>query len=176
MLFMSWVLLKVLSAFLRYWVFIRYWVLLRSWVLLRFWDWNSSAVNHSSHWDNLGWNKSYVSVNLGTQIHIRMTRAFKRVPTCHIGSAVHFHCTVAFKGHEATVSKMGSWTYVTCGYSFESSCHPGVDSGNCFNAHVSCWFHVSSNQCALESFCGTITVKQDLLYRASWVPISPSAV
>ena len=90
-----------------------------------------------------------MSVNLGPRIHTRMTRAFKRVPTCHIGSAVHFHCTVAFKGQEATVSKMDSWTFVTCGYSFESSCHPGVDYGNHFNAHVSCWFHVPSYQCVL---------------------------
>ena len=36
---------------------------------------------------------SYVSVKAVPRIHTRMTRAFKRVPTCHIGSAVHFHCT-----------------------------------------------------------------------------------
>ena len=79
---------------------------------------------------------SYASIQAVPRIHTRTTRAFKRVPTCHIGSAVHFHCTVAFKGQEATVSKMDSWTYVTCGYLFESSCLPGVDSGTQINAHV----------------------------------------
>ena len=84
------------------------------------------------------------------KIHTRMTRAFKRVPTCHIGSAVHFiYCgLLAFEGHNTM--KMDSWTYVTCRYSFESSCHPGVDSGNQFNAQKSCWFPVPLYQCALH--------------------------
>ena len=43
---------------------------------------------------------------------------------------------MAFKGQEATVSKIGQVNYVACGYSFESSCHPGVDSGTQIKANV----------------------------------------
>ena len=88
-------------------------------------------------------------VQLVYRIRTRLTRAFKPVPTCHIGSAVHFTYwgLLAFECH--STMKMDSWIYVTCGYSFESSCQPGADSGNQINAHITLMSCKSVSMCAL---------------------------